>query len=50
MVARNNHSVHAENLMAEIAQVVDLEKHRKPKVFETLPLEWAPVNGSSALA
>jgi len=50
MVAKNNHSVHSENLMADIAHVIDLEKHRKPKVFETLPLEWAPVNGSSALA
>jgi len=50
MVATNKQTEDAENIGSGIAKVIDLEKRRKPRIFETLPLEWAPVNGSSALA
>ena len=50
MVAINKTSASTDEMLADVAQVIELQKRRKTRVFETLPLEWAPVNGSSALA
>lgn len=50
MVASNKKTDTVPILHTDIAKVIDLEDRRRPRVFETLPLEWAPVNGSSALA
>lgn len=50
MVATNNASATTEGKIADLAEVITLQQRRKSRTFETLPLEWAPVNGSSALA
>ena len=50
MVAVDKATELADGLRNNKAQVIDLEHRRRPRVLETLPLEWAPINGTSALA
>jgi len=46
----NTQSNQTSTTHSGLAQVINIESQRKPRIIETLPLEWAPVNGSSALA
>jgi hypothetical protein len=46
----NKQSDHTAKTATGLAQVINLDRQRKPRIIETLPLEWAPINGSSALA